>query len=299
MSVVDILNKLAEKHIVSGNNEYAYRLVEAVDSSEKECGYCGKKSQTMKRKGKDLCEKCAKKTKCSLKGCEAMMMYGEMYKKGGKAYCCADCAKADKMKKTALDDLIEKYAGIEDLKKWQKEHGKKDSEEDKKESVTEDQLRKESSKGSYKNKIKSMEGFMKMDGDSFCFQGRSQASKALAVAEQAANFINWNIEKGDGCFKLVSKGFDKKSAALTDMIKKYAQYGGYHGDPGFENEIEDYKGEEGFRRMDQLEDQDLGDNPLNPYDPGSEKGMAWSEGYKTGYDTCEKGYSDFMNNTGY
>jgi len=108
MSFDHILNKLAEKHILAGNKDFAYRLVEA---SEKECSHCGDKSaELMKRKSKHFCPKCSKQTKCALKGCEAKMMYAEMHKQGEKAYCSKDCAKADKMKKTALDDMIEKYA---------------------------------------------------------------------------------------------------------------------------------------------------------------------------------------------
>jgi len=108
MSFDHILNKLAEKHILAGNKDFAYRLVEA---SEKECSHCGDKSaEMMKRKSKHFCPKCSKQTKCALKGCEAKMMYAEMHKQGGKVYCSKDCAKADKMKKTALDDMIEKYA---------------------------------------------------------------------------------------------------------------------------------------------------------------------------------------------
>ena len=36
MSFDHILNKLAEKHILAGNKDFAYRLVEA---SEKECSH--------------------------------------------------------------------------------------------------------------------------------------------------------------------------------------------------------------------------------------------------------------------
>jgi len=77
-------------------------------------------------------------------------------------------------------------------------------------------------KGSYKDKIKSMDGFMKMDGKAFCFQNNAQAKKALAVAEQAANFLNWQVMKGDGCFKLMEVGMDKKANVLEQMIYKYA-----------------------------------------------------------------------------
>jgi len=77
-------------------------------------------------------------------------------------------------------------------------------------------------KGSYKDKIKSMDGFMKMDGKAFCFTNNAQAKKALAVAEQAANFLNWQVMKGDGCFKLMEVGMDKKAHVLEQMIHKYA-----------------------------------------------------------------------------
>ena len=77
-------------------------------------------------------------------------------------------------------------------------------------------------KGSFKNKIKEMDGFLRMDGKAFCFENNAQAKKALAVAETAANFLNWQVMKGDGCFKLMEVGMDKKSNTLKEMIKKYA-----------------------------------------------------------------------------
>jgi hypothetical protein len=77
-------------------------------------------------------------------------------------------------------------------------------------------------KGSFKNKIKEMDGFLRMDGKAFCFENNAQAKKALAVAETAANFLNWQVMKGDGCFKLMEAGMDKKSNTLKKMIKKYA-----------------------------------------------------------------------------
>ena len=85
----------------------------------------------------------------------------------------------------------------------------------------------EGGKGSYKNKIKSMDGFMKMDGKAFCFTNNAQAKKALAVVEQAANFLNWQVMKGDGCFKLMEVGMDKNSSALKNLIKKYAGFDDY------------------------------------------------------------------------
>jgi len=189
MSFDHILNKLAEKHILAGNKDFAYRLVEA---SEKECSHCGDKSaEMMKRKSKHFCPKCSKQTKCALKGCEAKMMYAEMHKQGGKVYCSKDCAKADKMKKTALDDMIEKYAG-------------------------------KSEKGSYKDAIKELPGFSGMFGNGFCFNTKEQASNALAIAEQAVNFLNWKVERHDDGFMVISRGKDKEASVLKSMLNKYA-----------------------------------------------------------------------------
>ena len=153
MSIEHILEKLASKQASLGNHEFAYRLIEA---SEK-CAYCGtKKGEMMERKGKTVCKTCAKMTKCALKGCKAKMMYGEMIKKGDKAYCCKDCAKADsRMKRTALDEMIEKYAG--------------------------------KSEGSYKDAIKELPGFTGMFGNAFCFNTKAQANKGIKIAESAAN----------------------------------------------------------------------------------------------------------------
>jgi hypothetical protein len=189
MSFDHILNKLAEKHILAGNKDFAYRLVEA---SEKECSHCGdKSSEMMKRKSKHFCPKCSKQTKCALKGCEAKMMYAEMHKQGGKAYCSKDCAKANKMKKTALDDMIEKYAG-------------------------------KSEEGSFKDAIKEVPGFSGMFGNGFCFNTKEQASKALAIAEQAVNFLNWKVERHDDGFMVISRGKDKEASVLKSMLNKYA-----------------------------------------------------------------------------
>ena len=96
---------------------------------------------------------------------------------------------------------------------------------DKKASTLEQMIHKyagKKGKGSFKNKIKEMDGFLRMDGKAFCFQNNAQAKKALGVAEQAANFLNWQVMKGDGCFKLVEMGRDKKASTLEKMIHKYA-----------------------------------------------------------------------------
>ncbi len=96
---------------------------------------------------------------------------------------------------------------------------------DKKASTLEQMIHKyagKEGKGSFKNKIKEMDGFLRMDGKAFCFQNNAQAKKALGVAEQAANFLNWQVMKGDGCFKLMEVGRDKKASTLEQMIHKYA-----------------------------------------------------------------------------
>ena len=96
---------------------------------------------------------------------------------------------------------------------------------DKKASTLEQMIHKyagKKGKGSFKNKIKEMDGFLRMDGKAFCFQNNAQAKKALGVAEQAANFLNWQVMKGDGCFKLLEMGRDKKASTLEKMIHKYA-----------------------------------------------------------------------------
>ena len=102
MAVKDILVKLAEKEALNGNQDFAYNLVVLADSGK--CKGCGKKSE-----GK-MCSKCAKPTACSLKGCDVKKAFGEMIKEGDKCYCCGGCAKKDKRVKSALSELIRKYA---------------------------------------------------------------------------------------------------------------------------------------------------------------------------------------------
>jgi len=255
MSFDHILNKLAEKHILAGNKDFAYRLVEA---SEKECSHCGDKSaEMMKRKSKHFCPKCSKQTKCALKGCEAKMMHAEMHKQGGKVYCSKDCAKADKMKKTALDDMIEKYAG-------------------------------KSEEGSYKDAIKEVPGFSGMFGNGFCFNTKEQASKALAIAEQAVNFLNWKVERHDDGFMVISRGKDKEASVLKSMLNKYAN-DPYTGSPGFEYELEDYGQEYGFKGQDEQDQEELlrkEELEHRDYDQG------YSAGYNDGFN---KGYNDGLN----
>ena len=96
---------------------------------------------------------------------------------------------------------------------------------DKKASTLEQMIHKyagKEGKGSFKNKIKEMDGFLRMDGKAFCFQNNAKAKKDLGVSEQAANFLNWQVMKGDGCFKLMEVGRDKKASTLEKMIYKYA-----------------------------------------------------------------------------
>jgi hypothetical protein len=236
MSFDHILNKLAEKKALEGNTDFAYRLIEA---AEKECTFCGtKKGQIMKKKGKAVCSVCAEVKTCALKGCGEKMMHGEMHKKNGKTYCCAECAKKDSsMKKTALDEMLEKYAGIEDLKRWREEQGKGKNKKEEK-----------SDKTSFKSKIKSMDGFCGMKGKGFGFETKTQAKKALGVAEQASNFLNWKITKHEDCFVLDEFGKDKEATVNAgDLLRKYAMdLGPYTGDPGYEHEGIDYGMEKGF-----------------------------------------------------
>jgi hypothetical protein len=152
-------------------------------------------------------------------------------------------AKTSPQPKSEYEQLLSKYAGIEDLKKWREEHGKgkakkddmdeekddmksekkpKHKNDEKEEDKPKSKKDQKSSKGSYKSAIKEMNGFIGMDGDDFCFEEKSQAREALKVAEQAANFVNWKVEKGDDCFKLCSHGLDKESSTLSMMKRKYA-----------------------------------------------------------------------------
>lgn len=113
MGISDTLEKLAEKRILNGDLDGAYALISTAEKMQKKCKYCPAETD------KKMCSKCAKMTKCALKGCDAKMHWGEMVKKGGKAYCCKDCAKADqKTERTALDELVAKYAGKKDEQEY-------------------------------------------------------------------------------------------------------------------------------------------------------------------------------------
>jgi hypothetical protein len=376
MSVKDILNKLAEKQMLEGNQDLAFRLVEAADKSEK-CHFCDKRAQMMKRKGKKdihVCKDCGKSTKCALKGCSAKMLYGEMVKRGGKAYCCSDCASKDsKMKKTALDEMLEKYAkkeltlqrakeelsplgisikkhegeycvnfkggkeetayytddlgdavgtgkqmakkrgkkaytspdmlgkyaGIEDLKKWREEHGKgKKSKSDKETSDTSDK------KSSLKSKIQEMDGFVKMVGKGYAFETKKDANKALPVAEQGSGrFLNWKVTQKDDMFVLDVHGTDAKKSTKEafinagDLLKKYAlgeDFGELEGDdtedsspmPEDHSDLDDVMPED-HSDLDDLhnvmaEGYDAGMKEENncPYSTNTDEWFAWQAGWK-------------------
>ncbi len=188
MSINKILMKLANKKAIEGDMDYALRLAAAAESKTKKVA--------------------SKSTK----------------------------------QKSDYEQLLSKYAGIEDLKKWREEHGKGKAKKDKddEDAVDEKEIKpkkeksskdkeddkpskdKKDSKGSFKTKIKEMAGFVGMDGKDFCFEEKSQAKAALAVAEQASNFVNWKVEKGDGCFKLCEHGLDKEASTLDILKRKYA-----------------------------------------------------------------------------
>ena len=102
MDVNSILMKLAEKEAIGGNQDFAYNLVVMAEKSGK-CS-CGKKCP-----GK-YCSECSKMAKCSHKGCQVKKTLGDMIKSGDKSYCCDKCKKSDSHKKSALSDMILKYA---------------------------------------------------------------------------------------------------------------------------------------------------------------------------------------------
>jgi hypothetical protein len=414
MSLDHILNKLAEKHILAGNKDFAYRLVEA---SEKECAHCGSKSaEIMKRKGKHTCPKCAKETKCALKGCEAKMMYAEMHKQGGKAYCCKDCAKADKMKKTALDDLIQKYAktkeeyvgyyggakcekcednkasgeckncgklmckdckgsegkckgcsgkktsslevllnkyaGIEDLKKWQAENrkgkkasvcpdcGKKKCECSTMTSCAGSSCKSKMQKrhmhlaggkhyccatcagehmdkkayasdhsGHYHSAIEELDGHLStMSGDSnnpvFVFDSKEALEKAQGIVPV---FLGREVDEKDGKHMLKVTGPKKEALNAGDLLRKYAEdldpYTSANPEMvGYRNE--QMIGEMGHQptREEEREYAEMGgygeesNRDDNPYEPGSEKAMIWSQGYQSGYDAVYRAFDSFSKN---
>lgn len=102
MDVKSILMKLAEKEAIGGNQDFAYNLVVMAEKSGK-CS-CGKKCP-----GK-YCSECSKMAKCSYKGCQVKKTLGDMIKSGDKSYCCDKCKTSDSHKKSALSDMILKYA---------------------------------------------------------------------------------------------------------------------------------------------------------------------------------------------
>jgi hypothetical protein len=106
MSVRDILNKLAEKKALEGDQDFAFRLIEAADKGNK-CDSCGKKGELMHRKGKEMCADCIKKD-------------------------------LDSVKMSAFESILAKYAGIEDLMKWREKNGKGKKKEDSKDKSDKD-----------------------------------------------------------------------------------------------------------------------------------------------------------------
>lgn len=106
MSINNILNKLAEKEALKGNQDYAYNFV--VLASSGKCKGCDAKCDG------EMCSACSKKVECDLKGCNVKKAVGEMVKHGDKYYCCDGCVKKDSksIKSSTLDTLINKYAKI-------------------------------------------------------------------------------------------------------------------------------------------------------------------------------------------
>jgi hypothetical protein len=316
---------LAEKQMIAGNDDLAFRLVEAADKSTK-CHFCDKKAEMMKRKGKKdihVCKTCGKDTKCALRGCSAKMMFGEMIKRGGKAYCCNDCAKKDStMKKTALDEMLEKYAGEKltfqkakeelsllgiSIKKHDGEYcvNFKGGEEEtayytddlgdalgtgKQMVKSKEKKASANDKGSYKDAIKKIDGFTGMFGDAFCFNTKSQAQEAISIAESAANFLNWKIERHDDGFMLIPRGFDKKSTINAgDLLRKYSQGEDFGDSPDEEektklSDLSDTDSEEILDHLSNImaEGYDAGksDEDKCPYATNTDEWFAWQAGWK-------------------
>ena len=216
MSFSDILNKLAEKKALQGDSDFAYRLISASEKEEEK----EEKEAEMIKRGKDhkklaskelwiaayeeLVEELIPKFMERGLGENEAEMAAEQYLE--KNYRLVDDRAADKegdaidwamdhMRDNAyassLSDMIKKYAG-------------------------------ENKKGSYEDAIKDLPGFTGMFGTGFCFMNKEQAQKALAIGEQAANFLDWAVERHDDGYMAIYRGRDKKSSSLDTMIKKYA-----------------------------------------------------------------------------
>jgi hypothetical protein len=85
-----------------------------------------------------------------------------------------------------------------------------------------------------------------------------------------------------------SKNKKTHTSALHSMIKKYAQglEDEFSGDEEFRHEPEDFKMEEGFAFGDKFEDLLKETSAAeNPFEPGSEQAMAWSDGFAVGQES--------------
>jgi len=215
MSFSEILMKLAEKKALEGDVSMAYSLMSEVEKKDD-----NESLAEMLKNGKDKEEKNSKKAANELYQQAYDELFGDlvdsgMSEKEAERYL-------EKNDHLVHDKYVDIISGKIDMARMQ--------EKDAFSSTLNSMINKyasEGKKGSYKDKIKSMDGFMKMDGKAFCFTNNAQAKKALAVAEQAANFLNWQVMKGDGCFKLMEAGMDKKSSVLKNLIRKYAGFDDY------------------------------------------------------------------------
>ena len=235
MSFSDILNKLAEKKAIQGNSDFAYRLISVAEKMEKE------KEEEEEETKAEMIKRGRDKKASTLE--QMIHKYaGKNYKKASndlfqEAYDDVMYALIDEAAELGGDLSIEQAMNKIDsspglLKRIQSKYRDKVADliykskgemKDKFSSLnSSNKYAGKEGKGSFKNKIKEMDGFLRMDGKAFCFQNNAQAKKALGVAEQAANFLNWQVMKGDGCFKLMEVGRDKKASTLDKMIHKYA-----------------------------------------------------------------------------
>jgi len=216
MSFSDILNKLAEKKALQGDSDFAYRLISA---SEKEEEKEEIKAEMIKR-GKDH-KKVASEEFWNEAREDLLRMlipkftehgwFGEKEaKKAAEQYLENNSHLIDERAVRAIDRAMMMHgdAYASSLSKMIKKYAG------------------ENKKGSYEDAIKDLPGFTGMFGTGFCFMNKEQAQKALAIGEQAANFLDWAVERHDDGYMAIYRGRDKKSSALDRMIKKYAEEDG-------------------------------------------------------------------------
>jgi hypothetical protein len=215
MSFSDILSKLAEKKALQGDSDFAFRLISASEKEEEK----EEKEAEMIKRGKDR-KKVASKEVWIEAYEELLMRLIPKFMERGLGKDEAEFAAEKYLEKHS--HLVDDRAG--DLEGMAIDRAMM-AYDDTYASTLSNMIKKyagESEKGSYEDAIKNLPGFTGMFGNGFCFMNKAQAQKALAIGEQAANFLDWAVEKHDDGFMAISRGRDKKSSTLDSMIKKYA-----------------------------------------------------------------------------